>query len=121
MAEVAAFTAPQKADSRPIRVFWWTVSRLDTARARYSLSSPMPLARAYSTTGTQAVIPWLPLPDTMTTGSSQPLIRASDPAAARARSLARSPSPSRGRLSLPIMAPYRPRRPSSAMAVFRAT
>ena len=40
-------------ESLPL-VFWWTVSRLDTARARYSLSSPMPLARAYSTTGTQA-------------------------------------------------------------------
>ena len=35
-------------------------------------------------TGSEAVSPWLPLPELMTTGSSQPFIRASDPAAAQA-------------------------------------
>ena len=35
-------------------------------------------------TGTEAVIPWFPLPELMTTGSSQPFIRASEPAAAQA-------------------------------------
>ena len=35
-------------------------------------------------TGTEAVRPWLPLPELMTTGISQPSIRASDPAAAMA-------------------------------------
>ena len=35
-------------------------------------------------TGKDAVIPWLPLPETITTGSPQPLIRASEPAAAAA-------------------------------------
>ena len=34
------------------------------------------------TKGIEAVIPWFPLPETMMTGFSQPLIRASDPAAA---------------------------------------
>ena len=35
-------------------------------------------------TGRDAVIPWFPLPETMPTGSSHPLIRASLPAAAAA-------------------------------------
>ena len=38
-------------------------------------------------TGTEAVMPWLPLPELMTTGSSQPFILASLAAAAQARIL----------------------------------
>ena len=38
-----------------------------------------------ATTGMVMVMPWLPLPELMTTGSEQPAIRASEPAAAQAR------------------------------------
>ena len=38
-------------------------------------------------TGTEVVMPWLPLPELMTTGISHPFMRASLPAAAQARSL----------------------------------
>ena len=104
-AAQAAFTAPQKADRRPRLVFWWTVSRLDTTMARYIRSSPMPFMAAYSITGKEAVRPWFPLPDTMTTGSSQPLMRASDPAAARALSRAFQSFAAWTIRSFPIMAP----------------
>ena len=42
-------------------------------------------------TGTDTVIPWFPLPELITTGSSQPLIRASEPAAAYALALRGEP------------------------------
>ena len=73
--------------------------------ARYIFSSPMPFMTAYSITGKDAVSPWFPLPETMTTGNSQPLIRASDPAAARARNRAFQSFPAWAISSFPIMAP----------------
>ena len=63
-------------------VFIWMVSRSLRATARSVFSSPAFSSLAYTTTGIEAVIPWFPLPETMMTGFSQPLIRASDPAAA---------------------------------------
>ena len=41
--------------------------RLDTASARYSRSLGTASALAYSMTGTDTVMPWLPLPELMTT------------------------------------------------------
>ena len=43
--------------------------------------------------GTDTVMPWLPLPELMTTGSSQPLMRASDAAAAQAQARTFTSSP----------------------------
>ena len=50
----------------------------------YLLDGSPPRYLAYRTTGTEAVMPWLPEPERITTGSSHPLIRASLPAAAHA-------------------------------------
>lgn len=58
--------------------------RSDTASARSIFSRGISSARAYTTMGTEAVMPWFPLPDTMTTGMGQPPMRASLPAAAAA-------------------------------------
>ena len=63
-------------------VFMWMVSRSLRTTARRSFSWLTPSSWAYTATGTEAVIPWLPLPETMMTGISHPLMRASDPAAA---------------------------------------
>ena len=61
-------------------------------------------------------MPWLPLPETMTTGISQPLMRASLPAAAQARaSTLMSSGYSASRVE-PMLAPQLLRRPSSATA-----
>ena len=81
-APMPALTAPQNAERRPMPVFWWIVMRSDTATARsiFSLDTFMDFAKR--TTGIEAVMPWLPEPETITTGSSQPLMRASEPAAA---------------------------------------
>ncbi len=62
----------------------WMVSRSLRTTARRSFSWLTPSSWAYTATGTEAVIPWLPLPETMMTGISHPLIRASLPAAAQA-------------------------------------
>ena len=71
-------------------------------------------------TGKETVMPWFPLPELMTTGISQPFIRASEPAEAYARAfsfaVALPPPSSR----VPIAAPYCPRKPTSAMAVLSA-
>ena len=48
---------------------------------------------AYTIIGTETVIPWFPLPELITTGSSHPLILASEPAAAIAFALVRISSP----------------------------
>ena len=74
-------------------LFSWMAIRLETASARYSRSLGTARALAYSMTGTDTVMPWLPLPELMTTGSSQPLIRASEPAAALAMARLRTSSP----------------------------
>ena len=65
-------------------VFWWMAVRFEMTRARYSFSLPQLSSFAYSITGMDAVMPWFPLPELMMTGSSQPFIRASLPAAALA-------------------------------------
>ena len=88
-----AQTAPQKAERGPMPDFWWMVSRSESTTARSSFSSPQPRRAAYTATGTEAVMPWLPLPERMTAGSSQPFIRASDPAAAMALASTSGPSP----------------------------
>ena len=56
-------------------------------------------------TGTDTVIPWFPLPELITTGSSQPLIRASEPAAAYALAFVRTSSPYVSSRTLPTFAP----------------
>ena len=45
-------------------------------------------------TGSEAVMPWLPEPELMTTGSTQPPMRASEPAAGSARAIVRTSLPS---------------------------
>ena len=57
--------------------------------ARRSCSWLAPMRMAQRATGTEAVMPWFPLPESITTGSSQPLMRASLPAAAQARASVR--------------------------------
>ena len=79
------------------------------------------MSRAYSMTGREVVMPWLPLPETITTGISQPLIRASDPAAAAALARTATSSPYRPRRVLPTSAPQPPFNPSSEMALLYAT
>ena len=59
-----------------------TVSKLENASARYNFSRGMLFSRAYTITGTEEPMPWLPLPELMITGISQPSIRASEAAAA---------------------------------------
>ena len=62
-------------------------------------------------------MPWLPEPDTMTTGISQPFMRASEPAAAQARAWVAQSVPPCSRVE-PMLAPQLFRSPSAAMAVF---
>ena len=59
--------------------FWWTAIRLLTTSALYSLSWESSILFYKSITGRETVIPWFPLPELMTTGREQPLIRASEP------------------------------------------
>ena len=54
---LSALTAPQKAESRPMPVFWCIVIRFDTISALSSFSSPDPSSRAYSMTGSDAAMP----------------------------------------------------------------
>ena len=75
------------------------------------------MSRAYSITGREVVMPWLPLPETITTGISQPLIRASDPAAAAALARTATSSPYNPRRVFPTSAPQPPFHPSSEMAL----
>ena len=65
-------------------------------------------------------MPWLPEPEQMTTGISQPFIRASDPAAAQARASVSTSPPESSRVE-PMLAPQSPRRPSRAMAVLHSS
>ena len=65
----------------------------------------MERAFAYSTTGILTVIPWLPEPELITTGRGQPLILASDPAAALAQAQARTSEPQVSRIVFPTLAP----------------
>ena len=58
----------------------------------------------------------MPEPEQMTTGISQPFMRASEPAAAHARAWVSGSSPASSRVE-PMLAPQLLRRPSSAMAV----
>ncbi len=66
--------------SLPIPSLIWIVARFEITRARYIVSSDTCSSFAKTTIGTEAVIPWLPLPELITTGSSQPFILASEPA-----------------------------------------
>lgn len=50
-------------------------------------------------------MPWLALPETMMTGSSQPFMQASDPAAAQARACVAGSSGFLARRIFPIVAP----------------
>ena len=105
-------------------VFWWIVVRSESAIARYMVSSSTPSSVAYTMTGTEAVIPWFPLPELMITGSSHPFIRASDPAAAMEnfrQCLARINSPARYeaflRCGYPVLLRDDARTPEQTMAL----
>ena len=90
-----------------------TATRLASTRARISCSWEAFNSFAYSRMGRVMVRPWLPLPELITAGSSQPLIRASEPAAAAA--MARSFTSgffSPDSSVRPISAPQLPFRPS---------
>ena len=65
-------------------------------------------------------MPWLPLPEQMTTGISHPFIRASDPAAPQARASVSMPLSVESRVE-PMLAPQSPRSPSAAMAPLHAS
>ena len=62
----------------------YSVNRLAKTSARYNSSALLPSSSAVVIIGTDTVKPWLPEPEQITTGNGHPLIRASDPAAARA-------------------------------------
>ena len=67
--------------------------RLERVTARSIFSSSMSSQRAAATTGMVAVMPWLPLPELIITGSTQPFMRASLPAAGSARAMVRASLP----------------------------
>ena len=104
-APAPALTAPQYAESLPMPVFKCTVIRSLSATARMSCSRLAPSSFAYTTTGREAHIPWLPLPETMTTGREQPFILASEPAAAVALARLCTPLPKAESRTLPTFAP----------------
>ena len=72
-------------------------------------------------TGMVTVMPWLPLPELMMTGMGQPLILASDPAAALAQARDFTSCPQFSRMVLPTRTPQRLSRPSWEMAVLQRT
>ena len=63
-------------------------------------------------------MPWFPLPAFITTGREQPLIRASDPAAALALAFVLIDSSSSIKI-LPIATPHFPVNPSSEISEFK--
>ena len=78
-AAVAADTPqPQVAESLPVKSLMYTFSAWERARARSGASVEAFKCRASSTTGSMAVMPWLPLPALLMMGNSPPLIRTSD-------------------------------------------
>ena len=95
--------------------------RSESATARSISSWGTRRYLAYSATGSEQVMPWLPLPQLMTTGMAQPLMRASEPAAAAARARHEMSSGLVSRSVLPMRAPQSPDSPSSEIAALSST
>ena len=82
-----------------------------------SFSEDTSSSRAYSITGSETVIPWLPLPELMTTAIGQPFILASEPAAAAALALNLTSQLPQLIIVLPTSSPQPPFNPFCEIAV----
>ena len=63
--------------------FRWIVVRCEKKRVRIRVSWDLPWSLQYLMIGSDAAIPWFPLPLVVITGSEHPLILASPPAEAK--------------------------------------